>query len=501
MSPSILVFLVAGVAAGSGPLPTARFEPLLVGPAVPLDLPPPPPPGTELEDHEAMEGVADSMTSAHFAIKWGAEWEPEDVWIERALEDLEETYALQVVDLGFEEPDGMSVARFNVYVADTGIIGPGGTPLDVGVPSGGMGLDDDGWPFVGVSALNWDMDAEWAANGWSAEGEVIEVYMVHEFHHATQYAAGLFYDHFGGSWWFLEGLATWSETRQVPGSAMTWWWFPAVYYLPEVPFQAPYEFWPDDASEEEALFCSGHAYALFVLPLYLSDELATDDLVVQWVNDDRTHVDFMEGLEAVLSERGDDLGAVVTAVWGAIQSRRQGDPEALAWAEANVGPPPGLDHNPTLTLEVGADAVAPPDEWRPGRFGANVLRVEAPEDDLVFSIEPDAAGSAGTPVRWGAAAVLCTDDLCADEVLAVDATGRAEWTVAAAGEDLVDLVLVPLTDEYVEDEAFGYLASADVAPPPDDEEPGGCGCRTSRRPAGSALPLALLLLAARRRSS
>jgi len=272
---------------------------------------------------------------------------------------------------------------------------------------------------------------------------------------------------------------------------------PWLYDVPEPAFETGY--WLADGwTAVESAQLANRWNATFLLPWYVSEELGRTDLLVEWARWVGSDLNPMGSLDDLLAGEGEDLGAVMIDLWAGVQSRRFEDPEHQTWIEdfwTYWGKPASLHHNPTAVLEVGADAVSPPEAWRPERFGANVLRVEAPEDDLLFTLEPDAAGSEGTPVRWGAAAVVCTGDVCEDEVLAVDAFGSTTLPVAAAGADLADLVLVPITGDYTEGETFGYRVSARL----NAEEPGGCGCGASRRPARAVLPLALLLLCARRR--
>ena len=476
MTPELL--LLCGL---NGPPPAPHLPPMSA------------PPPAALQDHEAFEGVVEIRTSAHFAFKWGADWSPDDeAWIDDALEGLERAWTIQVQKLGMTEPDGMQIARFNAYIADSGVRA-GMAELSLPASVGGVyGVDPDGWPFLAVSHDLWADDAAQVEAGFSVPGEWVETALAHEFQHAVQGSSGV-YTRSEDHWWW-EGMATWAQDLQVPDSLATWSRTIPLLCLPELPFDhTDLELWAamDQATEEE-IFLLLRVYGTFVLPLLLSEE-GMEDLVVTWATDDGGVVGPLERLDELLAARGETLGERMAELWASTRAGTLSSAENLALILAEMEPTEGMDHRVTMRVEVDAGEVSAPSDLLPGRYGANVIEVVSPPDLLRVSVSPYAAGTEGTPVDFSVSTIRCGAEGCRDAWLGWTA-GPTTWEVDATGLSSLELVLVPVADVGVEGERFGYSLRLD----PSEEERAACACGAA--PAvGGLLPLLLVLWGRQRR--
>jgi hypothetical protein len=428
---------------------------------------------SELADHEVMTAVAGTATSTHFAFKWGPGWEQDDVVVQRVIDAAELAWTLQVDALGFPRPAGTTIARLNIYLANTGVMLPGGAPLESDEGTAFLGYDPEGWPMIVVPPSLFTIDADAAETGLLSLGDVVHGIIAHEFHHATQ--RGI--QRSPANLWWTEGMAEWAALLQIPDFFFSWHTIAEAHRMPEMAVEKTIPFYrglADLTDDDQRIY--GHSYSMAIVPLALSAGADRPDLVVRWSVNPGGHAVAMDGLLEVLADGGIDQDAFFVDLWADLQTGRphgrDGLQEALAFISENPDSVLSFAHNPTVITTVGAGVVTPPSALKPGRFGANIIRLDAPPDDVVITLTGDERGTAGSATRWGLAAVVCADGVDRCEVVGrAVGTGAQSLSVAGGGVGGSDVVFVPLADSYVDDETFDYRLRADI-----DDTAVGCTC-------------------------
>jgi len=495
------LLLIPALCAVLEPAAWARLEPSKIGnpeAAAPSKGP--------LADHEALAGVVGVSTSDHFAFKWGGSATPVQAQVAEALATLEDAYRIQVEEFGFALPNGMTTWRMNVYLGDSGIINDGQDLTFTTLPSDVVGfnlLDSTGVPFIAVARDAWSREAEWVAQGRLRPGQLMTIIFAHEFHHTSQQRTNPYPRGFRELWWF-EAMAMWAAEQQATGAVLVWEDAAKVHAMPELAIDDcdPDLWFSTGDLTEEQMFLLYRENGVFVLPLLLSTDLDRQDLLVRWATDDGGESKPLDRLAGLLAEEGNDMGTVMVPLWAELQAGILASSETLPQVLATTQFPANIDHNPTASLVPGTGWQAPPEALRPQRYGANMLRVDAPQADLVVNLASPGAGSARTPVRFGLAAVVCADQLPCQLTILSDGGGTlSNLPVAAKGANYVDLVVVALADRKITAETFDYRVRVDaVAEAAMPEETGGCGCTST---SGTwSLPMVLLptLLRPRRRT-
>ena len=212
---------------------------------------------TEITDSmRDMYGAEFHQTTEHFALHYGSEMVISEEQVFEILDIFEETWQLQIEEMGYPIPQDTTVAKFNVYLGDSQL----GLPPSYGV-SGYYSLDQEGWPMIVLG--------EYVLQNWEETQSTIP----HEFFHAIQHSLGV-YRNDSRSKWYWEATATWMETQHFPSDPMTGIFLFGFLFHPHLPINY-YEPVQDGNSEEF------YTYGAFLFPYYISEEWADPN----WIRD------------------------------------------------------------------------------------------------------------------------------------------------------------------------------------------------------------------------
>lgn len=385
---------------------------------------------------------ASAHRTEHFRVLWGDahdashdRWQDPDgdgvpAWVEGLGRALEEAYAVQT-GLGFPAPYGIDRCA-----ADPA----GGCRLDAYV--GNTGVQDDGQgvtigpSFYAYTEIDARARAAYFVFNFETVGSaaVLRATAAHELFHAVQRAMGYPWDDespaTGISWqrweregWWLEAAATWVEEVS----------FPEVDdYVPYVDGFLAHPHWPLNALD------GLHEYGAALFAGYLWGRYGGAELLRE-VGESVRDLELEPALRAALGARGaGPLEDVVAAFWAAAAAPSPADwPDAERFrAAARLAEVPSLPR-----------AVAPTAATRPGRFGANLVRLAAATLPVAAELSwADPAAEwrlASRPGSGGAAAVLAPAPSAAVTV-AGDGGGRPVLLAVvntAAGEGDRDYTL------------------------------------------------------------
>ena len=433
----------------------------------PSPLPPPPPGvGKAERDVYALPNVA---TSPHFAVRWGDGGSVNAADVDRLLASFEESWSVEIDELGMPAPYGSDEWLFNVYIGDTGGPSAGGV-------YGYYSVDSQSWPMVVISQ-------EALAASSQGLGTV-----PHEFFHALQAAAGT-YDYSGEAAWWWEATATWMESVVYPSDPNYAVFLFGFAFLPHYSLSF-FDYYDTGAFQEY------YQYGAFIFPRYISEYVAGPEVIVDTWLDPRGYTEPLAPLAEALAEEGVELEEEIArfsahnAVWDYTDSG------TYTWyLDYYATLPEFSSFDARITAEVpagGTDGLTPPPAATlPERYGYNVLSMPEPgAEQLWLTFSGDAAGSGSTPARWAVTVVRQDGGVAYETVTLAD--GEGVHSIEDIGPDeALSVVVVPLADERIEGETFSYryALGAQVAEAADTGDTGGideerCGCR-----GGSALIL------------
>jgi len=397
-----------------------------------------------------------SYESEHFSLIVGDDYTGSQADIDFWLAAFEESWDVEVDQLGFDNPPCTNQYYFDVQIANTG----------ADMPT--MEEDTYGYcdhyqtdcPFVVVHP-----DYSFAGDH---EGSA-QITAAHEFQHGIQSG----YDWFEGDYW-MEATATWAEDLvfdDVNG------------YLEYVNGDAWMAYPEYSLTYEDGW----HEYGNVIWVKYLSETHGDEAVRDIWEGsrDNATMLDAVSEVTGSMDDTFIDFTAVL-----AVNGFEEGDLYDPVYKMAEI---------------TGYPFDGTPPQYFPRQYGSNyiVFYPEGEADTLYVEFD-GVAVDAGSPVTWGLALVEVSGGSAVYTVLEADADGDASGTVADFGGSVDHVVLAISVLDGDADSTPGveYAYSADVgaAPPTGDdddgagdEEGGGCGCRADRGAAATPLLLMVLL--------
>ncbi len=451
----------------------------------PPDLPPlAAPPAGAKPLREALQGVASVRTSENFAVKWGSEGGVTESTAQDLLDSLEQSWLVEMVEMGHPEPAGADRYKLNVYIEDTGVVWDNGSSrfeLEGSGASGYYYTDPDGYPMLVMSqgALR---DAEYAG-----------MVAAHELYHAVQDGTRA-YPYGGVSAWYWEASATWVSGEVFPDVTDYSVFLFGYLLLPWLPVD--FFDYPDTGALQEY-----HQYGAFLYLRHLTEHVA-DWTVVRdsWTEPD-PQGDPLDALDVGLAAFDSDVQQVLVgmAAHVALWDFAHGDTYAANVAAYDELYPEGS----LLVGEQRGDSdgwQTGPEDERPQRLGFNLLAIqrEAGQATTVH-FAGDSEGSQGSPAGWAAWLVLDRDGGPVYQPL--ELTQDAGSVELPADEEAVDLFLAvtPTSTDRTSGEQFGWSwsvegggagdggsadggADSGDAPgqPFDPDQPQACGCASAR---------------------
>ena len=426
-------------------------------------------------------------TSANFAVKWGPTGTFTQEQATFLLESLEIAWRYEMEDRAFTPPVGTETYLYNVYIHNTGLNIP-----DLGYSTYAF-IDDEGFPYMMITPLIIDRDDPYLA------GET-NVTTAHEFFHTVQFATGA-YDYFsnGPAYWYWEATADWTSSQVWPDEPVTKEFMPYYLLAPHVGIEAVV--FPDESQLDPIML---HHYGAQALPLYLSEQVADIQLIVDSWEEAQPADDPLRNLDGLLAPHGSDLDrafADFAAHCAAVDfPRRQHYLDAI---ERAIDGAPDYDHRVAAVIDPAgtAGAVAAPAELLPEAWAFNTLHLDAPAPGRWrLAIDGDPAGSRGTATNLRARVVRTRP--AGVEYVALATDGRTgEQIVEVTDDTALDLIVTSQPATTIPDETFAYryrvepvvdeCTGPDCDPGPGPDEPGGCGCRSTQP--GDAAPFGLVL--------
>lgn len=438
-----LVALAVLSAHAAGPLgrPPCHTMDLLDGafiaPELMSERPPPPPDGKATRD---AYGVANSLESDNFIIRWGSGVSEADAL--EMLAAFERSWQVELLDMDHPQPQGTDTHKFNVYVGSTG----GGTPDDYGA-AGYFNTDSAGWPMI-VLSLSTVEDTDYGVTT-----------VAHEFYHAVQYATGTYQYEDEGAW-FWEATASWIEVEVYPDNPGYVAFLFGYALIPHL--ELNFFDYPDTGALQEY-----HQYGAFIFPRYLA-EFVGDWRIVRnaWVEPQVAGNDPLAALEAEI----EDLGVGLDEAFMDFAARNvTWDYEHGDWYEYYVDAYgeyfPSQDNRVVETFSGdGTDgAFSPSDSLAPRRFGVNVVALEEPDNgDLRVVFAGDSAGTSGSPSDFGLTLVRVDGDSVSYEPLLLGGTELDTLVQDVGGEDTLYVVVGAWSEPLRWDEGFGYSLTLEI---------------------------------------
>ncbi|MDF1553918.1 MAG: hypothetical protein P1P84_12690 [Deferrisomatales bacterium] len=335
-------------------------------------------------------------TTGHFRVLWGdgydsqlPRWQDPDgdgvpSWVEVLGQALEDAYSIQT-GLGFPEPYG---------VDSCGIDPLGGCYVDAYVGNTGLVVDGQNVAIGSSFYAFTEIDTEYRVAYFVFNFQVIETPGVlrataaHELFHAVQRTMGYPWDAEGpwdgeayisaARWdteaWLLEASATWLEEVTFPEVDDYIAYVNGFLAQPHVALNSL-----DGLHEYGAAVFAGYIWRLY-----------GGAHLLRAVYENAYGLEVEPALRAALSDRGAGaLEDVLAGFWA-----RAAEPSTVFWPDADQFVPAA----PLATVTSVPATVYPTSRTRPGRFGANVIRLAA--DTL-----PAAVGMEWTdPAQWRLAA-------------------------------------------------------------------------------------------------
>jgi len=447
----------------------------------------PQPLADDKSERDAWGSYPNMLTTDNFALKWGDSGGITQATAEYLVQVFEESWQVEVVDMGMAAPTGAGTYLFNVYLGDTG----SGTPPTYGA-GGYFYYDDDGHPMIVINP-----DSLWDDDGARSVAP-------HEFFHALEDASGSYSGYEGVGAWYWEASAEWAVGEVYPDLTYQGSFLGGYAMVPHYPL-GHFDY-PDEGD-----FLEMHQYGAFIFPRYLSEH----EFGSTFVRDSWTQAGFENDPLVVIDRLLGDHGTTLDETFVRFAAHNA----TLDYAAHNLYQQivdgtaqyyPEWDYRvsdqvPSTGTDGWRDA---PADTLPRRYGYNVIELVAPEEgNLTVELEGATVGSHGSAANLGATLVR---DLGAGREYVtmelVDNAGVIELPGVGA-ETSIWLVVAASSDRAIEGETFDYRYRMEVhapAPPPNPIAPSEPsryydqgGCRTT--PGSVWLAPALVFLVLRRR--
>ncbi len=440
-----------------------------------------PPPGG-LGERDAYD-VTNSLSSAHFVVRWGTSGGVDEDDAQEILDVMEYAWDIEVDQMDHPQPYGTDRMRLNVYV-----VGTGEGPDDNDWSAAYYTLDGDGWPMIAV-----DRDLLY-------DHAFMASTCAHELYHALQHASGSYGTSSSVSWYW-EATATWVETEVYPDETDGVF---ALFAFAVMPYLAV-NFSSAQTSVEQY-----YPYGAFIFARYLSEKIGGWEIIRDSWTDPGSRSDPLDALDDALAGWGLELGPVIADMYAhnATWDYEHGEEylelieDYLGWVSddrlADTFGSPGTGGFVRVDLEV-----------LPERYGANMIRLDgAAGGTITADVSGDAEGSSGSTATWHGRLVLDRGDTITYTPIPFDGTRGVISVEAPDDVEAAYLVVMPESSRYDGSETFDYEYNLLHEPPaPLIEELGdfsgvdlGCSAtpESPHRPALAGAVLLALGLARRR---
>ena len=365
------------------------------------------------------------VDSEHFSVQWddGVSTEANAL---NFLESLEESYEIEVNEMGWKEPRGAgSSYKMMVLIDNLG---------------GGAGA------YTTVDSCAGDYRAYVVASrGSFSAGDWYKTMACHELHHAIQYAYG-----FGHEFWWWEASATWVEDHVYPYAND---WANALYMFaqsPEVGMNAS-----AGQSNDQTLFW--HTYGMGIFGMYLDQHVGGNELVKDtWWEAQGSGGQYNRWMPDIIEETGHDFDEIMAGFMSKTSVMEYAD--RMYITDANRA-----DEVSSLPAEG-----SPRSSDRPQSLGMNFITFEGEmfEDgealEVTFSGDDDAD-------YW--IAVLTRGNFTADAVEVFELSGGVDGTATISVEEgtPVHLAVAPVYEtaqgyyyNWRNADTFDYSWSAEI---------------------------------------
>jgi uncharacterized protein (TIGR03382 family) len=403
------------------------------------------PPGAGKSEREALSGVANSLASDNFVLKWGSSLSVSTSDAQAILEAFETSYEVEVGDMEHPEPSGMDDYKFNVYVADSGLRW-GSEELGSYGAAGYYYYDPDGWPLIALAPSTVD-DPDYGRST-----------VAHEFYHAVQHATGSYsYDSDAG--WFWESTACWMEAEVYPDDQNYPVFLFGFAFLPHYPVDF-FDYYDTGA------FTEYYQYGAFIFPRFLSEKVGDWQIIRDaWVDPGAFETDPLGRIDDLLK---DDWGASLAEVFpsfaeaNATWDYEDGDLyEEVLDVYGSYYP----DYDESETAEIGSNGT---DGWEsvsadrlPYRYGTNYVWLERPSQEVaVVSFEGSQSSTSGSAATWAVSVGVVGSGGATFESMSLEdgddgPAGEVTVTGLLSSQDVV-IVVSAWSDERVSGEQFAY---------------------------------------------
>jgi len=394
------------------PSRTDLFEPRPV-----LGQPAGPPPPTPASD-TCWESTKDNrIDTEHFSVQWDdGIIDEEDA--QDFADSLEESWEIEVGDLGWKQPNGSDRYLMRIEVERMGNGAGAYTSVD---SCGGSYL-----PYVVASA------------GSFRQGDWYKTMACHELHHAIQYAYG-----FGHEFWWWEATATWVEDHVYPYAND---WANALYMFSQSPHLGMNAF--AGRSNDQDLFW--HTYGMGIWGMFLDQKVGGNELVRKtWEVGEGAWCQYCLWMPDVIEDVGEDFDELFADFLATTA--------VLDFRDRNV-----------LTDVRRADRVTSlpnegdvPSYGRPQSLGMNIIEFTADLGEEGKVLEVNFNGSS-SPDYWVAVLVRGSNEVEEQVVFDIDERGDGMAYISFEGDRPVHLVVSPV-DEDAQGYEFNWQGDVDFS--------------------------------------
>jgi MYXO-CTERM domain-containing protein len=404
------------------PSKTDLFEPMVPTPA---------PPSAGMDTCWGTQ-KENRLDSEHFSVQWDNGVSSESN-AQAFLDSLEESFDIEVDEMGWKEPRGTEAYQMLVMIENMG---------------GGAGA------YTTVDSCAGQYRAYVVASSGSfSAGDWYKTMACHELHHAIQYAYG-----FRHEFWWWEASATWMEDHVYPFNND---WANALYMFaqsPEVGMNAS-----AGQSNDQTLFW--HTYGMGIFGMYLDQHVGGPELVKEtWWEAQGSGGQYDFWMPDVIDETGHDFDEIMAGFMSKTSVMEYSDrtfiTDAVRANEVSALPADG----------------GPSSSEQPQSLGMNFITFEGEMfgDGEALEVTFEGDGSAD---YW--IAVLTRGHFTADEVEVFELTGGVEGsaTISLEAGTPVHLAVSPVYEEaqgyyynWRNADTFDYSWSAKVV---DDAVSGG----------------------------
>jgi len=400
----------------------APFKRDLFEPLVPrFDHTPPPNAASESCWGEQKDRV---INSEHFSVQWD-EGVISEAQAAAFSNSLEESWEVEVNELGWRKPDGSNLYLMLVLVEDLGGTGAGAYTT---VDSCGMGY----LPYVVASPGSFSM------------GEWYKTMACHELHHAIQYSYG-----FAHEFWWWEATATWVEDLVYPHAND---WANALYMFAQTPHLGMNA--SAGGSNDQQLFW--HTYGMGVWGMFLDQHVGGNALVrATWEAVADESCQYCAWMPDVMEDVGEDFDALMAEFMAHTSVMNYRDRNMLTDVKRS-------DEVRNLPAEdyAGGD--------KPQSLGLNIIEFDRRSGESGKMLEVTFDGSNDAD-RWNAVLALGESTLDAYVVFELDESGQGVATIPFDGSTTVQLIVSPVDSgakgysyNWRSADDFGYVWSAQL---------------------------------------